>query len=185
LTAVFRQRAYDRSVSETLLGRLERWIFDLLRQAITAVSHTPGRRWWFIGALTLLIAAIAVHAITSRVGDAIGAQRRGPRRRGESAGDPWALAQRLAAAGQYTDAAHALYQGLLRAVARRDNILLHESKTVGDYARELRSRASQRFGPFREFARTYEVVVYGLGTCDRDRYDRLERLAVAITNAHG
>jgi hypothetical protein len=121
------------------------------------------------------------------VGDGIRAERGGGRRRGESGGDPWALAQRLAAAGDYTGAAHALYQGLLLSVARRDNIRLHESKTVGDYTRELRSRASRRFAPFREFARTYEVVVYGLGRCDRDRYDRLQRLAQAITTAgaHG
>jgi len=185
LTVVFSQRAYDRGVRETVMGRILNWIWELLGRAATIVSHTPNGRWWAAGALALLVVAIAIHALTSRVGDAMGAERRGIRRRGESVGDPWALAQRLAAAGQYTEAAHALYQGLLRAVARHDHIRLHESKTVGDYTRELRSRSSERFGPFREFARTYEVVVYGLGTCDRDRYDRLQRLAVAMTNGHG
>jgi hypothetical protein len=128
-----------------------------------------------------VIGAVIVNFITSRVGNAPGATRLTGRRRGDVTGDPWALAQRLAADGNYTDAAHALYQGLLLLLARYDHLRLHESKTVGDYARELRQRSSQRFAPFRDFARTYEVVVYGLGTCDRDRYDRLERLAEAIT----
>jgi Domain of unknown function (DUF4129) len=126
---------------------------------------------------------VIVHFVTSYVGNAPSAARLNGRRRGEATGDPWALAQRLATAGNYTDAAHALYQGLLLALARRDHLRLHESKTVGDYARELRSRSSQRFTPFRDFARTYEVVVYGLGTCDRERYDRLQRLAEVITGA--
>jgi hypothetical protein len=187
LTAVFQQRAYDRGVRETILGRAVRWFFEQLGHGLSAVAHLPGGRWWFFAALAVAVTTVALHAITSRVGDGIRAERSGGRRRGDAGGDPWALAQRLAAAGDYTGAAHALYQGLLLAVARRDNIRLHESKTVGDYTRELRSRSSQRFAPFREFARTYEVVVYGLGTCDRDRYDRLQHLAQAITTAgaHG
>jgi hypothetical protein len=185
LRAVFSQRAYNRAIPQSLMGRFFQWLWGKVGDALTAVAHTPSRRWVFVGALALLVATIIVHAITSRVGDAAGAERPGTRRRGAASGDPWALAQQLAAAGDYTGAAHALYQGLLHAVARRDHIRLHESKTVGDYARELRTRSSQRFGPFKEFARTYEVVVYGLGTCDRDRYDRLQRLALAITNNHG
>jgi Domain of unknown function (DUF4129) len=181
LTSVFRQRAYDRSIPQSIMDRIMRWIFELIGRGLSAIVHTPGSRWLFVGTVVVLAAGLAIHALTGRVGDGAGARIAGSRRRGESSGDPWALAQRLAAEGDYTEAAHALYQGLLRALARRDNIRLHESKTVGDYTRELRSRASQRFGPFREFARTYEVVVYGLGTCDRDRYDRLHRLALAIT----
>jgi hypothetical protein len=180
LTAVFRQRAYDRSAPQTIMGRIWQWIFDHFIHGLRAVAHTPGAPWVFLGVLALLGTGLVIHLLTSRVGDAPGAEWRASRRRGESTGDPWATAQRLAAAGNYTDAAHALYQGLLRALARRDNLRLHEAKTVGDYARELRARSSQRFTPFREFARTYEVVVYGLGTCDQDRYDRLHRLAEAI-----
>jgi Domain of unknown function (DUF4129) len=186
LTAVFRQRVYNRSISGSVLDRITEWLGRQLVHAVGIISHTPGRRWAFAIALLCVVIAMIVHAVTSRVGDAARAEWTGARRRGESNGDPWALAQRLAAAGDYTEAAHALYQGLLRALARRDNIRLHESKTVGDYSRELRARASQRSAPFREFARTYEVVVYGLGTCDRDRYDRLHSLAQAITTAqHG
>jgi hypothetical protein len=185
LTAVFRQRAYDRSVPQTIMGRIWQWIVDQLGRGLRTVAHTPGGRWIFLGLLGLLALALIIHLLTSRVGDAPGAEWRTSRRRGENAADPWAAAQRFAAAGNYTEAAHELYQGLLRALARRDNIRLHESKTVGDYTRELRARSSQRFAPFREFARTYEVVVYGLGTCDQDRYDRLHRLAVSIAAPAG
>jgi hypothetical protein len=86
----------------------------------------------------------------------------------------------LAAAGQYTDAAHALYAALLEGVARREQLRLHPSKTAGDYLRELRRRSSQLVPTFRDFARLYEVVVYGLGSCDRDRYERLYVLATGM-----
>lgn len=172
---------YDRSIPDSLWNQAMRWLGREVGLIIRFIGQTPGRQWIFYGFILWIVGAVIVNMITSYVGGAPGAARVGGRRRGEFTGDPWAQAQRLAAAGNYTDAAHALYQGLLLALARRDNLRLHESKTVGDYARELRSRSSQRFAPFRDFARTYEVVVYGLGTCDRDRYDRLQRLAEAIT----
>jgi hypothetical protein len=93
------------------------------------------------------------------------------------AADRWAEAQRLAAAGQYTEAAHALYAALLESIARGEELHLHPSKTVGDYARELRRRSSALLPRYRDFARSYEVVVYGLGICDQDRYERLYSLA--------
>lgn len=181
LTSVFRQRIYNRSIPDSLWHRALHWLGHQIGNAVAFIARTPGHRWIFFGAALCFIGAVIVNIITSYVGSAPGAARLNGRRRGDVSGDPWALAQHLAAAGNYTDAAHALYQGLLLALARRDHVRLHESKTVGDYARELRSRSSQRFAPFRDFARTYEVVVYGLGTCDRDRYDRLQRLAEAIT----
>lgn len=91
--------------------------------------------------------------------------------------DPWVDAQRLAKEGRYTDAAHALYAALLEGVARREDLRLDPSKTVGDYLRELRRRPSALVPTFRDFARLYEVVVYGLGFCDRERYERLYVLA--------
>ena len=33
---------------------------------------------------------------------------------------------------------------------------------------------SEQYAPFREFVRVYYVVVYGLGSCDRERYERLQ-----------
>jgi hypothetical protein len=92
-------------------------------------------------------------------------------------GDPWQAAQDLAARGDFTEAAHALYAALLDSAARRQQVRLHPSKTVGDYARELRLRSSALFERFRAFARVYEVVVYGLDRCDASRYQRLLDLA--------
>jgi len=94
--------------------------------------------------------------------------------------DPWGLAQRLAAEGQYTDAAHALYSALLARVSARVSLRLHPSKTAGDYARDLRGAAPSLNGPFREFARNYEVVIYGLGSCDEQRFRTLSQLAGRI-----
>jgi hypothetical protein len=99
--------------------------------------------------------------------------------------DPWARAQALAAAGDHTAAAHALYAALLEAAARGQQVRLHPSKTVGDYSRELRSRGSRLSPRFREFAGDYEVVIYGDQTCDADRYDRLFALAVPMLRTDG
>ncbi len=104
---------------------------------------------------------------------------------GAVGGDPWARAQQEAAAGRYTDAAHLLYQAILVALAGRERLRLHPSKTVGDYARELRARSSSAFPGYREFARLYETVVYGLQHCDRERWERLQALALAITGPRG
>jgi hypothetical protein len=98
--------------------------------------------------------------------------------------DPWSASQQLAAAGDYTSAAHALYAALLESAARAEHIRLHPSKTVGDYVRELRVRSSSLFARFREFARSYEVVIYGVGSCDEARYQRLLALAVPIVRPH-
>ncbi len=91
--------------------------------------------------------------------------------------DPWVEAQALAAQGRYTEAAHALYSALLARVAARTSLRLDPSKTAGDYARDLRTAGPAAWGPFRDFARSYEVVVYGLGTCDRARFETLAALA--------
>ena len=100
-------------------------------------------------------------------------------------GDPWADAQRLAALGDYTAAAHALYGALLNAAARGQQVRLHPSKTVGDYARELRGRRSLLFPDFRNFAGNYEVVIYDDQRCDRERYERLFQLAVPMLSTDG
>lgn len=99
--------------------------------------------------------------------------------------DPWAEAQALAAAGDYTAAAHALYATLLEYAARGQQVRLHPSKTLGDYARELRSRQSRLAPGFRAFAGDYESVIYGDQQCDADRYGRLFALAAPMLRDHG
>jgi len=99
--------------------------------------------------------------------------------------EPWALAQALAAAGDYTAAAHALYLALLDGLARREQLRLHPSKTVGDYLRELRARSSALLPTVRDFARAYELVAFGFRECDAERYARLHALASAVIRPNG
>jgi hypothetical protein len=51
--------------------------------------------------------------------------------------------------------------------------------------REVRRRAPPLFAGFRDFARAYEVVIYGIGACNRDRYERLLALALPIVRPGG
>ena len=137
-----------------------------------------------------LLAAIVVAVVWQVVSNARGRQSAGaPGRPWTPAevqrGDPWATAQELAAGGDYTAAAHALYGALLDAAARRQQVRLHPSKTVGDYARELRGRGSRLFPEFRKFAGDYEVVIYYDQQCDRARYERLFQLAVPMLTTDG
>ena len=133
-------------------------------------------------AIILVILSVVAHLFLTVYIPGAGRSARWAMRgaRGAEAGDPWALAQRLAAEGRYTEAAHALYGALLARVAARVTLRLHPSKTAGDYARELRRAAPSIYGPFREFARSYEVVIYGIRECDRPRFDGLIDLAGRI-----
>jgi hypothetical protein len=179
LAAVFRQPAFERSLRETLWRRLLNWFGGLFDRLNAAVAESPVALWT---ARVLLAAAIAL--VVGRAAFLLWAWWRerervatlGPSAR-RAAGDPWLRAQAAAAAGDYTAAAHLLYQALLQLLAGRERLRLHASKTVGDYARELRARSSSAFPAFRDFARDYEIVVYDLQTCDRERYERLQSLA--------
>lgn len=98
--------------------------------------------------------------------------------------DYWQVAQQLADQGQYTEAAHALYTGLLYTIAQRRYVVVHDSKTIGDYVREVRKKAPPpMIALFTDFARSYEVVVYRLEICDAERYAHLHDLAVQM-NQH-
>ena len=144
-----------------------------------AIDHSPPWQHVLTAGLILLILGIIAHLFLTVYIPGTGGSARWTLRgaRGGEPGDPWALAQRLAAQGRYTEAAHALYGALLARVAARVPLRLHPSKTAGDYARDLRGTAPSVFGPFREFARSYEVVIYGLGACDRSRFEGLIDLA--------
>jgi hypothetical protein len=143
---------------------------------------------WWLGTgivVILLLAAVGIavrrHLHAQGRGAASGDLTRG----GVRGQDAWTAAQELAAAGDFTGAAHALYVALLGSLAKRDLLRLHPSKTIGDYLRELRRRPSAPAQTMVEFARTYELVAYGLRPCDADRYDRLRTLAARMIEHRG
>jgi hypothetical protein len=144
--------------------------------------------YWILVALVVLI----VLAVVIRAGAFILLEHRSTRRLASGVGgagvvgtDPWAAAAAHASRGDYTSAAHALYIALLGSIAARGHVDVHESKTTGDYVRELARRRAGFLAGFRDFARTYDFVIYGLGACDRDRYDRLYGLARNIAEVNG
>jgi hypothetical protein len=189
--SVFGSPAYN---GTSLWNRFWEWIgrelgslFSWLAPAFFALRRSPPLFWAVLIAISLLTAAVVARWLYLwRARTALRISGAGwELQRGASRGDAWSAAQQLAARGDYTAAAHALYAALLDAGARQDQLKLHPSKTAGDYVREVRRRSSPIFPGFRDFARAYEFVIYGLGECDRDRYERLLSIALPIVTAHG
>ena len=172
---------YDRSFRQTALERFFAWLGELLSPVGRAVSGSRSLQQIALALVILLVVAVVARAMVvayaGRVARA--SEQEGGRGRTMTGrlADPWLEAQRLAALGDYTAAAHSAYAAVLGALNRRARLRLHPSKTVGDYARELRRVQSPLAPRYREFARLYEVVVYGVGTCDRERWERLRVLA--------
>lgn len=182
--AVFSDPAFHRV---SLLDRLGAWLLEVLEALFVRIGParpSPALFWTVVtltGVLVLLILGRALYGIR------LSRSLRGKRLSGESDGTrgfDLSKARDLAARGDYTAAAHALYSALLSALASRDGIELHASKTIGDYIRDLRKRASRALPAFRDFAHAYEVVIYGIGFCDRERYERLHGLAERMMHSH-
>lgn len=183
---VFSQSAFNRF---SLWQRFWGWVIEmlvrlwaLLDPLLSVLRRSPALYWTVIALLALSLLAIIARAAylwrERRLFDAAAlAWESSPLRR--AGRDPWAAAEELAARGDFTDAAHALYAALLESAARSQQIRLHPSKTAGDYVRELRHKSSGLFTLFRDFARSYESVIYGIGVCDAERYQRLYALAGA------
>ncbi len=175
---------------QTLWERFVGWLgdafyrlWDMLRSPLAALRDSPPAFWLAIAVLVLIVVGLLVRVISlwiaGRQARRTGGGRAGARLPGDGR-DPWLVAEELAARGSFTAAAHALYAALLAAAAREQQIRLHPSKTAGDYVRELGSRSSSLFPAFRDFTRSYERVIYGLGACDAARYGQLHALAIPI-----
>lgn len=180
VAAVFSGAEYNRSAPRTVGAILWDVFTRALGRIFSYFDGAPGMRravLWAAAALVALIVARAIYVAAQRSTLAARAREgRGGARAGAAA-PPWTLAQRAAADGRYTEAAHYLYAALLEALARRERLRLHPSHTAGDYARELRRRSSPSAGSFRAFVRAFEYVAYGARECDRDEYERLRALA--------
>ena len=190
VAAVFSGSAYNRT---TILDRFWSWLLEQLGRLFSffdplwdEIRGSPPLTWLLLILLALMVVAVVrrtlrTWSLAREAGGALGWGDSSRRQRG----DPWQIAQVEAARGNFTEAAHALYQALLEAAARQQELRLHPSKTVGDYVRELRAKSSAIFGRFRDFARSYETVIYGIGHCDQERYERLLSLAIPIVRPNG
>lgn len=170
------RRSFWSSVAGRLLleiGRFVVWLFD-------AVRGIPGGK-----ATVLTIIAVVILVVLGRLflaaewSDDVLFRRTGASRLSTRA-DPWAESERLAAAGDYMGAAHALYQAVLRRLSVTERVRVHASKTSGDYVRELRRRGSPLTPHFQAFGRRFDRVVFGTGVCTAEDFAAMRRDALAI-----
>jgi len=188
ISAVLEQGDY---AALSRLARLLNWIGDRLLELLQWLFRAGRASGQFSWPLTITILVLVV-ALAARLllgwrwrradAAAVEVDELRSSLRGQ---DPWQAAEAFAARGDFTAAAHALYLALLEAGARRGELRIHPSKTVGDYVRELRARSSAMLTRFRDFGRSYERVVYGHGQCDRQRYEGLLALATPVVRADG
>jgi hypothetical protein len=182
VAAIVKQAAYRRELSTTLLDRVMQWIQEALARLIESFRGVPhGRLVATVAAVIvgILIVARVVYAARLRAG----VLEEGERRVGVGGGarDPWREAERLAASGQFTDAAHALYRATVGLLAASGLIRRHDSKTSGDYARELRRRGTPAYAAFRRFGSLYDRIIYGDGVCNASEYTALLEAARSVT----
>lgn len=183
VAAIVRQLPYRRDIQNTLLDRLLQSIDEAFARLFGALRGVPhGRQAAVVAAvvLALLVVARIVYAARLRTGVE---RRRTVFASGAEAADPWREAEHLAREGRYTDAAHALYRATLAGLAARGLVRLHESKTTGDYARELRRRTAASYAVFRRFGSRFDRIIYGTGSCDAESYDALLADARAVLDA--
>lgn len=181
VAALVRDRAYRRSIVGSLIGRALMALLDGIGRLIKAFEQIPGGRTTVVVVVGVVVALIAGRAIlTARLERGEFLRRPRPGARAVRA-DAWSEAERHAAMGDYTGAAHALYQAVLRGLAGTERVRLHASKTSGEYWRELRRRGSPAAAPFRQFGRRFDRVIFGIGECSPEEFDAMLREASAIT----
>lgn len=177
ISRIVLEQGYYRSVTSTLLSRAWEWFTRTLRDLFQQAAGSRGTYLITLSLIALvIIVSIARSVIVAR------ARRQAIARRAVevSADDLLAQARGLAAQGAYVDAAHLLHAALVARLAEGKRVRPHPSKTVGDYARELRMTNDGAFAAYRAFAHTYEIVAYGDGLCDAVRFARLEQLAAPV-----
>jgi len=186
VAAIVKQTPYRRGLGTTLLDRVWAWIADWYSRLVAALGTVPhGRVVATIAAATIALLVVARIAYAARLRGTSAMSFARTRGRRAAAADPWREAERLAAAGQFTEAAHALYRATVALLASHGLVRRHDAKTSGDYARELRRRGSPAYAPFRAFGRRYDRIIYGTGACDAAGYDALLADARAVAARHG
>jgi hypothetical protein len=180
IAVITRGADYQRALTESLWDRVTRWLWERVADLISSVGSSSLSR-----TITTVIVVAVVLLVIARIAIGISAERR-LRHAGTSARPSvsgatlLADAEALAAQGEFTAAAHALYAALLAASAARGELRLHASKTTGDYARELRRRNAPALHSFQSFRSRFDRVIYGDMRCSPSDYSALERDARSI-----
>jgi hypothetical protein len=174
VAAIAREDAYQRSLGTSLWRRIWQTVSGWLDALFARFDGSGFGRYVTIALISLLVALIVARIVIV----VLSARELGnPASRPASARarDARAEAEGLAAAGRFTEAAHALLLALLTTLADRGEVRLHESKTTGEYARELDRNQSPLRAAFRSFRRRYDRVIYGVGECTADDFAALRR----------
>ena len=184
VAAITRQRGYVRNTRASLFDRFFDWLVGLYERFSQSLGDVPyGRRIAVVLAIVLAVIVLARLLFAARLRDE-GEPGEAPRRATRvTTTEAWREAESLAAAGQFTEAAHALYRATLTLLAANGLVRLHESKTSGDYARELRRRGSPAYAAFRRFGSRYDRIIYGEGRCDQRGYRELVEAARPVFDA--
>ena len=152
--------AYTTPIRQSILGRILETVFRWVRDLLEQLGGLPDARYVLIAAVALIVIVIAGRIV---IGQQMEARRRagaGLRAIDGERRDYWALAAELDAAGNYVGACHAIYIGVLDALARTGAVKLPR---VED---ERRLRARSQATPlavadeFASFARQFDRSVY-------------------------
>ena len=147
---LLRDAAYHRSFWSSVAGRALMELGRFLMWLADAVGGIPGGRTTVLTIIAVvLLLVLGRLALAADWGDeALFRRARGGARAYRI--DPWTESERLAAAGDYMGAAHALYQAVLRRISALERVRVHASKTSGDYPRaRARPRRSCSRAPAR------------------------------------
>jgi hypothetical protein len=173
VAAIARGAAYRRAYTSSPFWRLLEWLGQWWSRIVSPLGRVPHLSEILLWAAILFAALLAARLAINARREAIARERLAGAPGAGQSSDPWREAQALAAAGDFTAAAHALYGAVLARLSARGVVRLHPSKTAGDYARELRRRNLPDQGPFQAFRLRYDWVIYGTGTCGADDYAAL------------
>jgi hypothetical protein len=185
VAAIARQAVYERTLGQSAMQRIWNAIGRAMDALFDFFRGSESGRHVTVAIVVLIVLAVAFHFTLSTLAartDAVTSSENPAR---AHAADAWREAERLSAAGQFTDASHALLAALLSAFAQRGEVRLHASKTAGDYSRELARRGSPARSAFKQFRRRYDAVIFGAGACDAGEYAALLRDAEPMLSRAG
>jgi hypothetical protein len=177
---LLRSSLYHRSFWSSLAGRLLLELGRLVIRVVEALRGIPGGKTTILTVIALILLIVLGRLfLAAEWGDDLLFRRKGTGARATRI-DPWLESERLAAAGDYMGAAHALYQAVLRRLAASERIRVHASKTSGEYVRDLRRRGSPLATSFQRFGRRFDRVVFGKSVCTAEDYAALRQDAMGI-----